>query len=95
MPDLRPVRPYSKPERPDSRPYFRPKGPDGRETDERKSPCVLQDFIPFGAAAQKGLIKPLALIRCLNSAEQDGFKHENLGRRGPTLSLRADSDRRG
>ena len=26
---------------------------DGR-TDERKSPCVLQDFVPFGAAAQKG-----------------------------------------
>ena len=29
---------------------------DGRtdgQTDERKSPCVLQDFIPFGAAAQK------------------------------------------
>ena len=22
-------------------------------TDERKSPCVLQDFVPFGAAAQK------------------------------------------
>ena len=29
---------------------------DGRmdeQTDERKSPCVLQDFVPFGAAAQK------------------------------------------
>ena len=25
---------------------------DGR-TDEQKSPCVLQDFVPFGAAAQK------------------------------------------
>ena len=24
-----------------------------RWTDERKSPCVLQDFVPFGAAAQK------------------------------------------
>ena len=23
-------------------------------TDKRKSPCVLQDFVPFGAAAQKG-----------------------------------------
>ena len=22
-------------------------------TDERKPPCVLQDFVPFGAAAQK------------------------------------------
>ena len=27
---------------------------DGR-TDERKSPCVLQDFVPFGAAAQKSM----------------------------------------
>ena len=29
---------------------------DGRtdgQTDEQKSPCVLQDFVPFGAAAQK------------------------------------------
>ena len=25
-----------------------------KQTDERKSPCVLQDFVPFGAAAQKG-----------------------------------------
>ena len=25
---------------------------EGRK-DERKSPCVLQDFVPFGAAAQK------------------------------------------
>ena len=24
-------------------------------TDERKSPCVLQDFVPLGAAAQKRL----------------------------------------
>ena len=23
------------------------------QTNERKSPCVLQDFVPFGAAAQK------------------------------------------
>ena len=23
------------------------------QTDERKSPCVLQDFVPLGAAAQK------------------------------------------
>ena len=31
-------------------------------TDERKSPCVLQDFVPFGAAAQKAsktLVFPL------------------------------------
>ena len=25
-----------------------------RWTDKQKSPCVLQDFVPFGAAAQKG-----------------------------------------
>ena len=25
-----------------------------QRTDERKSPCVLQDLVPFGAAAQKG-----------------------------------------
>ena len=24
-----------------------------RLTDKRKSPCVLQDFVPFGAAVQK------------------------------------------
>ena len=31
-------------------------GTNGRtdeRTDKRKSPCVLQDFVPFGAAAQK------------------------------------------
>ena len=36
---------------------MRPEGPDEGGThgrrDERKSPCVLQDFVPFGAAAQK------------------------------------------
>ena len=26
-----------------------------KQTDEQKSPCVLQDFVPFGAAAQKGV----------------------------------------
>ena len=62
-PDLRPDRPDFKPERPD----LRPEGPDGggwrdgrmnERTNKRKSPCVLQDFVPFGAAAQKGR-KPL------------------------------------
>ena len=62
--DLRPKRLSLRPERPDlrsQRPDLRPEGPDeggtnGRtneRTDERKSPCVLQDFVPFGAAAQK------------------------------------------
>ena len=56
MPDLRPEMPDLRPERPD----LRPEGPDeeGRtdgQTDKQKSPCVLQDFVPFGAAAQKGI----------------------------------------
>ena len=62
--ELRPERLDLGPERLDLRPE-RPEGPDegggdertnertdGR-TDEQKSPCVLQDFVPFGAAAQK------------------------------------------
>ena len=62
-PDLRPDRPDFKPERPDlrlERPDLRPERPDGGDgqtderTDEQKFPCVLQDFVPFGAAAQKG-----------------------------------------
>ena len=61
-PDLRPDGPDFKPERPDSRlekPDLRTEWPDGGDgrtnerTDERKSPCVLQDFVSFGAAAQK------------------------------------------
>ena len=31
---------------------------DGR-ADKRKSPCVLQDFVPFGAAAQKKIANEL------------------------------------
>ena len=67
--DFRPERANSRPERADFRPErvnFRPdranlrsggdkkmdERTDGRN-DEPKSPCVLQDFIPFGAAAQK------------------------------------------
>ena len=51
--DLRPERLDLGPERLD----LRPEGPDEGEggtnerTDERKSPCVLQDFVPFGATA--------------------------------------------
>ena len=65
--DLRPKRLDLRPERLDLRPKMldlRQEGPDewgggqtnertDRRTDERKSPCVLQDFVPFGAAAQK------------------------------------------
>ena len=51
-PDLRPERPDLRPERPDLRPERPDRGGDG-QTDERKSPCVQQDFVPFGAAAQK------------------------------------------
>ena len=62
-PDLRLDRPDFKPERPDlrpERPDLRPERPDGGgrtnewtdgRTDKQKSPCVLQDFVPFGAAA--------------------------------------------
>ena len=43
-PDLRPESPDLRPERPDQ----------NNQTDKRtKVPCVLQDFVPFGAAAQK------------------------------------------
>ena len=63
-PDLRPERLDLRPERPDSRsqrPDLRPEGPDeggthartNERTNKQKSPCVLQDFVPFGAAAQK------------------------------------------
>ena len=54
-PHLRPERPDLRLERPDLKPE-RPDGGDGHtngQTDERKSPCVLQDFVPFEAAAQK------------------------------------------
>ena len=54
--DLRPEMPYLRPERPD----WRPEGPDGGGSfklmngQTRESPpCVLQDFVPFEAAAQK------------------------------------------
>ena len=56
--DLRPKRLNLRPERPDLRPEGSDKGGGTNErtnerTDEQKSPCVLQDFVPFGAAAQK------------------------------------------
>ena len=50
--DLRPERAYLRPERAVLRPGRGDERNDGW-TDERKSPCVLQDFVPFGAAAQK------------------------------------------
>ena len=65
-PDLRPKRLDLRPKRPDLRfqcPDFRPKGPNegggtDKRTDERtKVLCVLQDIVPFGAAAQKQKMK--------------------------------------
>ena len=63
--DLRPERPILRIERPDRsdlrlvRPNLRPMGGTNKQTnqqtDEQKSPCVLHDFVPFGAAAQKRL----------------------------------------
>ena len=59
-----------RPERADFRPE-RAWGADGRtdgRTDEQKSPCVLQDFVPFGAAA-------LPLIPIYNHAKQgNGYR---------------------
>ena len=49
-PDLRPERPDLRPERPDVGGMDERKD---RRMNKRKSPCVLQDFIPFRAAAQK------------------------------------------
>ena len=50
--DLRPERPDLRPERPDMRPEGSDRGGGtNARNDERKSPCVLQDFVPFGAAA--------------------------------------------
>ena len=62
--DLRPERTDFRAERRDFRPDradFRPErawggltnGRTDERTNEQKSPCVLQDFVPFGAAAQK------------------------------------------
>ena len=54
---MRPERPDLGPERPDLGPERPNLGPEGgqtnEQTDKQKSPCVLQDFVPFGAAAQK------------------------------------------
>ena len=48
--DLRPERSDLRPEAPDEG------GGTNERTNERtKVPCVLQDIVPFGAAAQKGL----------------------------------------
>ena len=50
-PDLRPKRPDLRPENPD----LRPERPDWGDklTDKQMSPWILQDLVPFGAAAQK------------------------------------------
>ena len=62
--DFRPERADFRPERADFRPeraWGMDGWTDGRTdawNDERKSPCVLQNFVPFGAAA----LLPLILI---------------------------------
>ena len=48
-PDLRPGRPDLRPERLD----LKPGGEMNAQTNEQMSPCVLQEFVPFRAAAQK------------------------------------------
>ena len=52
--DLRPDRLDLRPDRSDLRPDRLVGGTDKR-TNKQKSPCVLQDFVPFGAAAQKAM----------------------------------------
>ena len=67
--DLRPERLDLRPERPDLRsqcPDLRPEGPNeggdertnGQTNKRTKVPCVLQDIVPFGAAAQKAKDSP-------------------------------------
>ena len=64
---MRPKRPDLRPERLDLGPErldLWPEGPDEGGEDERmdgrtdKSPRVLQDFVPFGDAAQKAYLSP-------------------------------------
>ena len=50
-PDLRPERPDLRPERPEKLDQGDKRT--NRRMDKQKSPCVLQDFVPFGAAAHK------------------------------------------
>ena len=66
--DFRPERVDFRPERADFRPErawvgLTDRGMDG-QTDKQKSPCVLQDFVPFRAAAL------LPLIPIYNHAKQ-------------------------
>ena len=77
--DSRPERADFRPERADFRPEradFRPERAwgaddgrtDGRTNERTKVPCVLQDFVPFGAAA-------LPLIPIYNQAKQgNGYR---------------------
>ena len=54
--DLRPETEVFSPERADFSPEMAWGGRTNKQRDVRKSPCVcvLQDIVPFGAAAQKG-----------------------------------------
>ena len=76
----RPERADFRPERVDFRPERADFGPeralrewmDGQTngwTDKQKSPCVLQDFVPFGAAA----LLPLTPIRS-HSKQGNGYR---------------------
>ena len=65
--DIRPRRPDFRPERADFRPE-RAWGGGERKDERTKVPCVLQDFVPFGAAA-------LPLIPIYNHAKQgNGYR---------------------
>ena len=67
--DFRPGWADFRPERADFRPERAWGGPTDGQTDEQtKVPCVLQDFVPFGAAA-------LPLIPIYNHAKQgNGYR---------------------
>ena len=45
---------------------------------ERKSPCVLQDFVPFGAAAQKSEGERVVLLRKEEESELEAKKIEQM-----------------
>ena len=67
--DFRPEKADFRPKRADFRPERAWRGQTERQTDERtKVPCVLQDFVTFGAAA-------LPLIPIHNHAKQgNGYR---------------------
>ena len=81
--DLRPKKSDLKPERVDMRPeredlrLLRPSGGTDKRMDKRineqKSPHVLQDFVSFGAAAQKALKTVSEIVECKKLQSRNFF----------------------